>query len=89
MSKRVFIRHLLMRSLEYREVIRMLGRHDGLFAIYLQRGKRSQRMLVHPSVSGSRKTYPLPYRGDKTRIRPGMLKDLIRKFDLPAAIFGR
>lgn len=78
-----------MRSLEYREVIRTLCRHDGRFPTYPQGGKVSHRMLVHPNVSGSRKTYPLPYHREKTRIRPRVLNDPIRKLDLPADIFER
>lgn len=44
-------------------------------------------MVFHPDIGGFKKSYPLPYHGDKTEIRPGMLSDLVRTFDLPPDFF--
>ena len=44
-------------------------------------------MLVHPDVQGRTRHFPLPYHGAKTRIAPGMLRDIVRVFELPEDIF--
>lgn len=44
-------------------------------------------MIVHPDVDGAMRHFPLPYHGPKTRIAPGMLRDITRVFELPTDIF--
>lgn len=72
---------------EYRYIVAALRNHDTRFEIHTRRGKGSHRMVFHPDVEGGKRHYPLPYHGSKTSIAPGMQKDLIRIFQLPADIF--
>ena len=76
-----------MKIREYRFVVRRLRSHDNRFEIHQRRGKGSHRMVFHPDVRGEKRHYPLPYHGDKTPIQPGMQRDVIRLFDLPADFF--
>lgn len=64
-----------------------LKKSDGRFEVFVSRGRGSHRMVFHPDIGGFKKSYPLPYHGDKTEIRPGMLSDLVRTFDLPPDFF--
>lgn len=73
--------------MEYRKVIARLKKHDRRFRTYTNRGKGSHRMVAHPDVGGRKRSYPLPYHGAKTEIRPGMLSDLVRMFGLPEDFF--
>lgn len=74
-----------MRWREYRRVIAKLREIDKRFST--EPGRGSHRMVVHPDVEGAIRHYPLPYHGAKTPIAPGMQKDLIRIFQLPADTF--
>lgn len=76
-----------MPAREYREVVAALKRHDRQFEVHTRRGRGSHRMIVHPDVDGRMRHYPLPYHGQKTRIAPGMLRDITRVFELPADFF--
>ena len=76
-----------MERREYRYIIAALRNHDARFEIHTRRGKGSHRMVFHPDVEGGKRHYPLPYHGSKTSIAPGIQKDLIRIFQLPADIF--
>lgn len=76
-----------MHQREYRYIVGRLRKHDSRFEIHVQRGKGGHRMVFHPDVEGSKRHYPLPYHGSKTRIAPGMQKDLVRIFQLPEDIF--
>ena len=78
-----------MASKEYRDVVAALKRHDSRFEIHERRGKGSHRMVVHPDVDGRMRHFPLPYHGPKTRIAGGMLRDVVRVFELPADVFER
>lgn len=75
-----------MRWREYREVVAKLKEHDSRFEIHVRRGRGSHRMVVHPDIDGVKRQYPLPYHGMKTRVPPGMQKDIIRVFQLPADV---
>ena len=72
---------------EYREVIKMLTSHDNRFQIDTRRGKGSHHILYHPDIGGQQQQLPLPHHGKKTIIKIGILKDIIRIFDLPKNIF--
>ena len=64
-----------------------LRRHDPRFEVHRRRGKGSHRMIAHPDVEGRMRQYPLPYHGPKTRIAAGMLKEIVRVFELPDDVF--
>lgn len=40
-------------------------------------------MIAHENIGGHKRSHPVPYHGDKTRIPHGILRDIVRKFDLP------
>ena len=44
-------------------------------------------MLMHPDVQGRKRHYPVPYHGAKTPIAPGMLREIVRVFELPEDLF--
>jgi hypothetical protein len=44
-------------------------------------------MIYHPDVNGCPRSFPLPYHRGRD-IGPGLLKGLIRRFELPLDIFG-
>ena len=52
----------------YREVERRLKQHDSRFQIFVTRGRGSHRMVFHPDINGKRRSYPLPFHGNKTHI---------------------
>lgn len=69
------------------DVVRKLREHDPRFVIYSNRGKGSHRMIFHPDIDGKPCSFPIPYhKGRDTQ--KGMLKAIIRRFNLPADIFG-
>jgi 20S proteasome alpha/beta subunit len=71
----------------YSEVIRRLRKHDKQFAVADRRGKGSERMIYHPDIGGSSASYPVTCHGMGTEIGVGMLKAIIRRFNLPDDIF--
>ena len=73
----------------YSSIVSWLRDHDRRFEIHVRGGKGSHRMVFHPDVDGHKRHYPLPYHGAKTKIAPGMQKDLIRIFRLPPNLFDR
>lgn len=77
-----------MKWRDYEHVVGRLREHDKRFEIHVQRGKGSHRMVCHPDVEGNKRQYPLPYHGSKTKIAPGMQKDLVRMFQLPEDLFA-
>ena len=76
-----------MKYREYRLIVDRLHKYDSRFKIHRRHGKGSHRVVSHPDVEGKKRQYPLPYHHPKTTIAPGMQKDLIRIFQLPADIF--
>ena len=79
-----------MKALEYRRLIAALRKHDRRFSVDKGRGKGSHRTVFHPDVGGEKRHYPVPYHGEKTSIPPGILRDLLRRFELPEhVLFGR
>lgn len=72
---------------KYREVIRKLKRFDSRFLEYTNRGKGSERMIYHPDINGRARSIPIKCHGDNTEIRQGMLKSVIRRFELPNDFF--
>ena len=76
-----------MRAREYGEVKKILFSHDKRFHIDKRRGKGSHHILYHTDIGGYQHQLPLPHHGNKTIIKIGILKDIIRVFDLPKNIF--
>ncbi len=69
------------------EVIQILRAHDPRFEIYSNRGKGSHRMIYHPDVNGRAASIPMPFHKGKD-VKPGILRSIIRRFNLPADLFG-
>ena len=76
------------RPKKYRELVRILRDHDPRFEFWLSRGKGSERMIYHGNVNGRPESFPIKCHGEGTEIGPGALRDLIRRFKLPADIFS-
>ncbi len=73
---------------KYRNVIKKLKKYDSRFEIYINRAKGSERMIYHPDIKGNAKSFPITCHGNNTEIGKGMLKSIIRRFELPEKIFG-
>jgi predicted RNA binding protein YcfA (HicA-like mRNA interferase family) len=69
------------------DVLRILHEHDGRFVFNSKRGKGSERMIFHPNVNGRSECYPITFHKGRD-IGKGMLKAIIRRFQLPEDIFG-
>jgi predicted RNA binding protein YcfA (HicA-like mRNA interferase family) len=69
------------------EVFRLLGEHDSRFVFFKNKGKGSHRMIYHPNIDGQKRSFPIPYHKGRD-IQKGLLKSLIRRFNLPNDIFG-
>ena len=75
------------RPLKYRDVIQRLRAHDKAFAVFVNRGKGSERIIFHPNINGRSESFPIKCHGEGTEIRVGMLSALIRRFQLPRGFF--
>jgi len=73
---------------KYREVLKILRKHDADFAEWVKRGKGSERIIYHPDINGRPESFPIKCHGGGTTIGRGVLSALIRRFDLPRDIFG-
>ena len=69
------------------DVVRALREHDKRFQVFMNRGKGSERMLYHPDINGKPESIPLTWHKGKT-VGKGLLKAVIRRFNLPPDIFG-
>jgi len=69
------------------DVIRILRKHDRKFQTFTKRGKGSERMIYHPNVNGRSQSFPITFHKGHD-VGKGMLKAIIRRFDLPEDIFG-
>lgn len=61
--------------------------YDNRFVVIPERGKGSERMLFHPDVNGSARSYPLPCHKDGAIVRRGHLPAIRRRFELPDDFF--
>jgi predicted RNA binding protein YcfA (HicA-like mRNA interferase family) len=68
------------------DVLKILRDHDPRFEIFTKRGKGSERMIYHPNINGRSQCFPLTFHKGHD-IGKGMLKAIIRRFDLPEDIF--
>src|SRR5205085_1371336 len=69
------------------DVFRILRRHDPRFEIFKNRGKGSHRLIYHPDINGRACSTPMTYHKGKD-VQKGLLKAIIRRFNLPSDIFG-
>jgi predicted RNA binding protein YcfA (HicA-like mRNA interferase family) len=69
------------------DVLRILKNHDPRFVIFKHRGKGPHRMIYHPDVNGKPASTPITYHKGKD-VGKGLLKAIIRRFNLPPDIFG-
>jgi predicted RNA binding protein YcfA (HicA-like mRNA interferase family) len=69
------------------DVIRLLREHDKRFVVLAKRGKGSERMIYHPDINGRSQCYPITFHKGQD-VGKGMLKAIIRRFNLPDNIFG-
>ena len=69
------------------DIFRILRGHDPRFRFYVNRGKGSHRMVEHPDINGQRASFPVPYHKGRD-LQRGILRALIRRFNLPDDIFG-
>jgi predicted RNA binding protein YcfA (HicA-like mRNA interferase family) len=69
------------------DVIEILREHDARFQFFTKRGKGSERMIYHPDVKGRSQCFPLTFHKGQD-VGKGMLKAIIRRFELPSDIFG-
>ena len=76
-----------MRSRTYRAVLRQLAKHNADFGEDRQHGKGSYRTVYNDDIDGQRRSYTLPYHGDKANVHPKALKEMIRRFNLPEDFF--
>jgi predicted RNA binding protein YcfA (HicA-like mRNA interferase family) len=77
----------VLKPLKHHELQRILRDHDVRFQVYVNRGKGSHYMLYHPAINGRAVSVPVPHHGGRD-IPPGILRQIIRRFDLPRNIFG-
>jgi len=68
------------------EVFRILHAHDSQFGFFSNRGKGSHRMIYHPNINGQKRSFPMTYH-KRSDIGKGMLRAIIRRFELPNDIF--
>ena len=73
---------------KYRDVIRILLKHDRRFEVHVNRAKGSERMIYHPDVNGQAASFPVKCHGEGTELRKGVISAIIRRFDLPKDLFG-
>ncbi len=71
----------------YAFVIRRLKDIDPKFNIYKNKAKGSERIIEHPNINGKKRSFPIKCHGKKTNIYSGVLKAIIRRFDLPPHTF--
>ena len=65
------------------EVFQILREQDAQFQIWENRGKGSHRMIYHPSIDGQPRSCPVPYHKGHD-VKPGILRQIIRRFNLRA-----
>ena len=68
------------------DVFRALRDHDSRFQFLVNRGKGSHRMIYHPDIDGQKRSCPITYHKGRD-IGKGLLKAIIRRFNLPDDIF--
>ncbi|MCL4236526.1 MAG: hypothetical protein KJ042_18640 [Deltaproteobacteria bacterium] len=75
------------RVLKFRDLIRILKKHDPRFEVWSGRGKGSHRMLYHPDIGGRPESFPVVIHGANNDQKPNFVKDVIERFRLPKDLF--
>ncbi len=75
------------RPVKYRDLIRALRGHDRRFVVSERRGKGSHRMISHPDIDGRPKSYPIKCHSEGSELGRGTVRDILRRFKLPADLF--
>jgi predicted RNA binding protein YcfA (HicA-like mRNA interferase family) len=78
----------LAKPKKYRDVVKILKKHDPRFEFWENRAKGSERMVYHPDINGRPASYPVKCHGEGTEVPKGTLSSLIRRFALPRDIFS-
>ena len=73
----------MAKTYTFRELIKVLRKHDKRFEILENRGKGSERMIYHPDIHGRAESYPIKCHGEGTEIRKGHITAIKRRFRLP------
>ena len=73
----------MSRPCKFRELVRILKKHDKRFEFWGNRAKGSERMLYHPDINGRPESFPVKCHGDNTELRKGVISGIIRRFNLP------
>ena len=68
---------------KYRELVKLLRKHDPRFEFFERRGKGSERMIYHPDIEGRPESHPVKCHGDNQELRKGVISSIIRRFKLP------
>jgi predicted RNA binding protein YcfA (HicA-like mRNA interferase family) len=71
------------RPRKYREVVKILRKHDSRFEFWEDRGKGSERIIYHPDINGRPASIPVKCHGEGTELRKGIISAIIRRFNLP------
>jgi len=77
----------VVRRQKFRDLVKKLNSHDKRFQIYEARGKGSEVLLYHPDIGGRPQSFPVTHHSGQ-EIGQGMLKAIIRRFNLPSDIFA-
>jgi hypothetical protein len=75
------------RPRKYREVVRILRKHDPRFEFWEDRGKGSERIIYHPDINGRPASIPVKCHGEGTELRRGVISAIVRRFNLPDGLF--
>ena len=76
-----------LKPLKFRVIIKRLRKHDKRFEVHVKEGKGSHRMISHPDILGRPVSYPVICHGEGDEVYVGIIRDLIRRFDLPRNVF--
>ena len=68
---------------KFRELVKLLKKHDKRFEFWAQRGKGSERIIYHPDVEGSPESHPVKCHGRNQDISKGAISSIVGRFKLP------
>jgi len=75
------------KSPSFREVERLLRKHDKRFEFWSNKGKGGHRMISHPDIAGKKRSCPIPFHGATRPVSRAVLKSIARAFDLTKDFF--
>ena len=73
---------------KFRELQKLLLKHDPRFEFWKARGKGSERIIYHPDVDGRPESHPVKCHGRNQELRQGVISSIIRRFKLPKSLFS-